>query len=88
MTNTTEIMVILTALSTTFGTLAKWWVDRQDARSVLSLAKTEADKTVVTLQAAVETKNAELASKNATIGQRDARIVHLESLLFSKDGGS
>lgn len=74
----TEVILLITTVSS----LARWWVERRDARSVVAVARTEADKTVSTLTSTVSAKNDEI---NEIKEDRDfwrSRAEHLESLLY------
>ncbi len=89
----TEILLILTNL----GTLIRWWFDRRDAQSALKTGKDKADEAVATLTKALEAKNEEMDEDKAEWqeerqrlleagSQAQARIAHLESLVYGRNG--
>lgn len=65
----------LILLLMTIGGGIKWWQDRRDARSTLSTAKTEAEKTVTTLTATI-------AAKDREIDLWRERAMHAETIVF------
>jgi len=81
---TAEIVLLLTNL----GTIARWWFDRRDARSALTLGKEKADEAVATLTAALVVKNEEMDEDKDDWQQErrqlHERIAHLESIVYGR----
>lgn len=77
-----EIVLILT----TIGTSGRWWFDRRDARSALTKAKAEADKTIAEWERTSAEKEQTIQELRDELDRKDERIAHLESLLFAGGG--
>lgn len=76
----TEFVLMLTTIGPTW----RWWVERRDAHSSLSLAKTEADKTVKTLTDTIATKNTEIDRIQDDREYWRERAMHAESLAYER----
>lgn len=77
-----ELTALIAALST-----ALWqWIERRDEHSALSLAKTEAEKTVASQKMTIDEKNNEIRELKADRDRLERRVAHLESLLYSRGG--
>lgn len=72
-------------LLTTLGGLVRWWIERRDARSILSAAKTASDKTVETLTATITAKNDEIEDVKEDRDFWRSRAEHLETLVYARE---